>query len=431
MNMIQFSIASLRFRALGNIFNVIVLALGVALIVMLLQVSDQLERRFDSDLEGIDLVVGAKGSPLQLILSSVFHVDSPTGNIPLEEANKLKENPLVKSSIPLALGDSFKGFRIVGTSPDYATHYHATLAEGVFWQKPMEAVMGSEVARISKSKLGDSFSGSHGLSEGGEAHEASPYKITGILAPTGTVIDRLVLTDVGSVWEVHQHHDDHADKDTHADKDKHEKAKGNSDKSDDAADSKHHDDDEERAADKKELTALLISYKTSLAAASLPRLVNQNTSLQAASPAFEMARMLALLGTGGEVARLFAYALMSIAAVGSFISLLGAVNERQYDMALLRTLGMTRKRLFSFVIMQGLVLGAVGAALGLVFGHIFSGFAMHWIEATRHISLTGGGVHAYELSIAFGAIVLSACAAFVPALMAYRMNVATVLSRRN
>ena len=117
MNLFRLSLASLRFRALSNGVNVVVLALGIATIVTLLRLDSQVDGRFHRDLAGIDLVVGAKGSPIQLILSSVFHLDIPNGNIPLAEAEKLEKNPLVKEAIPISLGDSYRGFRIVGTTP--------------------------------------------------------------------------------------------------------------------------------------------------------------------------------------------------------------------------------------------------------------------------------------------------------------------------
>src|ERR1700734_3828780 len=140
MNLLRLGFRNLCFNPLTTLFNVVVLALGIATIVTLLQVSQQLEQRFDRDLQGIDLVVGAKGSPVQLILSSVFHLDFPNGNIPLDEAEKLKANPLIKSAIPIALGDNYNSFRIVGTTTDYIDHYNGTLAQGRLYNTQMEAV---------------------------------------------------------------------------------------------------------------------------------------------------------------------------------------------------------------------------------------------------------------------------------------------------
>ena len=146
MNILTLSLANLKFRAMSSLFNVLILSLGIATIITLLQISRELEQRFTRDLAGIDLVVGAKGSPIQLILSSVFHLDIPNGNIPLDEAEKLEKNPLIKAAIPLALGDNYNGFRIVGTTPAYISHYAGTLAEGRLYEAPMEAVLGSDVA---------------------------------------------------------------------------------------------------------------------------------------------------------------------------------------------------------------------------------------------------------------------------------------------
>src|SRR5690242_9624619 len=165
----------------------------------------QIEERMTRDARGIDLVVGAKGSPMQLVLSAVFHLDVPTGNIPLTEATKLAANRAVKKAIPLALGDSYRGFRIVGSSHDYPAHYGARIADGGLWAAPMEAVLGAEVAARSGLKIGATFTGAHGLGEGGDEHEKEAYKVVGILAPGGTVLDRLVLTSIESVWEVHEH----------------------------------------------------------------------------------------------------------------------------------------------------------------------------------------------------------------------------------
>lgn len=419
MNLLTISWANLRFRRLSAAFNVLILALGIATIITLLHISEQVGQRFERDLKGIDLVVGAKGSPLQLILSSVFHLDIPTGNIPLEEAEKLKTNPLIQSAIPIALGDSFRGFRIVGTTPDYAAHYAASPAQGGFWSTPMQAVLGSEVARITKVKLGADFVGSHGLTAGGEQHEAFPYRVVGILTPTGTVIDRLVLTGVASVWKVHEahhHHEGEADDDHD-----HEDADGDHDHEE------HDHEDHDHAP--REVTAMLLSYKSPAAAVTLPRLINKTSAMQAASPAFEMARLLKIVGVGGDAVRVFGGLLMLIAAVGFFITLLGAVNERRYDLALIRSLGATRRHVLGLVLAEGLSLGVLGTVLGVLLGHLFAYAAQCWIEQSRHMTLNSVGFHPLEIYVAALALLVSVVAALIPALMAYRVNVSSILSK--
>ena len=242
MTLAGISLAYLRARPLATALNLLLLALGIATITVLLLATSQLEDRMSRDARGIDLVAGAKGSPMQLVLAAVFHIDAPAGNIPLAEALALAKNRAVKKAIPLALGDSFRGYRIVGTNHDYPAHYGATLGQGRLWAEPMEAVLGAEVAAAAKLAVGASFAGAHGLGEGGDVHEAEAYKVTGVLAATGTVLDRLVLTSVESVWEVHEHAG--------------------------------------QPAGGKEITALLIQYATPLAAAMLPRQVNASPSNQ-------------------------------------------------------------------------------------------------------------------------------------------------------
>lgn len=420
MDLLKLSFANLRYNQASNIFNIIVLALGIAIIVTLIQVSDQIERRFDSDLAGIDLVVGAKGSPIELILSSVFHIDVPNGNIPLSEAKNLEKNPLIKSYIPLALGDNYNGYRIVGTTPDYPAHYNAKLASGNYGTAKMQAVLGSDVAHASGLQVSQKFTGAHGLSEGGEEHKEFPYTVTGILAPTGTVIDRLILTDISSVWYIHEHHDEEDEAHDAHDAAK-KKTKG---KSKDSEESKAPE-----AKPEKEITSLLIAYKTPLAMATLPRLIDKSSSMQAASPVTEMMRLSKLLGFGTEVIKAFGAALVVIAATGFFMALFNTVSDRQYEIALLRILGATRNKIFSFVLAQGLVLGATGTVCGIVFGHIFSCLVRHWIENSRHVVLVPSGFHPYELLCALAAIVISIIASVIPAFMAYRVNVARVITR--
>jgi putative ABC transport system permease protein len=203
-------------QPLTGVLNLVLLTLGLASVAFVLLARGALSQAFERDLAGIDLVVGAKGSPMQLILSGVFHIDQPTGNVALAEVQALSRQPLVAEVIPLSLGDAVGGFRIVGTTPAYLAHYGATLAQGTGWSAPMQAVLGAQAERALRLSVGQQFVGSHGLGGGGHAHAASPYTVTGVLAPCGCVLDRLVLTATESVWQVHAHHAAPALGDAHA-----------------------------------------------------------------------------------------------------------------------------------------------------------------------------------------------------------------------
>jgi putative ABC transport system permease protein len=272
-------------------------------------VAHHIESAFDRDLAGIDAVVGAKGSPMQLILSGVLHLDVPPGNVPLSSIDALKNNPLVAEVIPVSLGDNLQGYRIVGTSLAYVDQYHAALAQGQLWDRPMQVVAGAAVARKLGLQIGQSFVGSHGLAAGGHAHGDSAYRVVGILQATGGVLDRLVLTDTASVWKVHEDYT--------------------------AVDAQ----DRQVMEAEREVTMALVRYKSPLAAMSFPRWVNTSTEMQAASPALEVTRLLHMLGLGTDVLRAFASMLLFTAGLSVFIALWNAVRERRGDLALLRMLG--------------------------------------------------------------------------------------------
>lgn len=396
MTLPQLALAYLRHRPLNTLLNVILLALGIAMIVVLLLFSAQMEDRLTRDSRGIDMVVGAKGSPLQLILSSIYQIDMPTGNIPLADAKKLKSHPMIKTIVPLALGDAFRGFRIVGTEHNYLDLYHAKLAQGELWGEPLDATLGAKVAKVTGLKLGDTFTGSHGLGAGGGEHEAAPFKVVGILAETGGVADRLVLTGIDSVWKMHEHH--------------------------------AQEKQETESNDDREVTALLIQYRTPLAGASLPREINTQSAMQAASPAFETARLLSLLGVGVDTLRAFAIVLMASALLSMFIALTNTLDERRYDLAIMRTLGAGNTSLFVLVLLQGVLLAAIGALLGIVLGHLAAQALGMWFNITQQMAFTGLIWVKQEFWLIAVAIVVGIVAAILPAIRAYRTDIARTLA---
>jgi putative ABC transport system permease protein len=432
VNLFTLSLAYLRARALSAALNLVLLALGVGTIVVLLLFSAQLEDRLTRDARGIDLVVGAKGSPLQLILSSIYHVDVPTGNIPLAEAEALKRHPLVQAAIPLALGDGYHGFRIVGTEPAYPAHYGGRVAAGRLWERALEATIGTEVATVTGLSVGSTFVGVHGIAGEGAAHGEHPYRVVGILAPTGTVLDRLILTAVDSVWLVHEAHHEGAEGEDHDGHDEHaDHTEGR------ASDRMPHDQDhgatgrESRGADVDlEVTALLIRYASPLAAATLPRLVNSRSALQAASPAFETARLLTLVGVGLDTLRGFGLLLIGTAALGVFVALYNAMQERRYDLALMRSLGATGWTLFRQVLLEGTILAVSGAVLGVALGHGAAELLGRLLPEARAMGLSGLAwldAEWYLLGLV-GAVGI--VAAVLPALQAYRTDIAVILAAR-
>lgn len=410
MTLTSLALAYARRRPLATLLVVALAALGVAIATLTLIVSQELERRLHGDAAGIDLVVGAKGSPLQLVLAGVYHADVPPGNIPYASLAALRANPRVAEAIPLALGDSVGGFRIVGTEPALAEHYRATLAAGAMFGAPMQAVLGSDVARLTGLAIGAAFAGTHGLAPGGGAHAEDPYTVVGILAPTGRVVDRLVLTPLASVWDVHERH--HAATPAPA---KPANGKGS------GAKAVKEDDD-------RELTLVLVRYATPLAATSLAREINAQSALVAASPAGETARLFTVFGVGLDLVRAFAAVLVGAATLLLFVALAQALEERRYDLAILRALGARRRDLVFVLMAESVTLALAGALLGVLLGHVAAASIGAWLPAAA--PLAGA---AWRPSLQEGAVVALALAGGIlaacwPAWRASRLDVAAALS---
>lgn len=419
MNLFRLSLAYLRRNALSAVLNLLLLALGIATITVLLLFSHQMEQRLSRDAGGIDMVVGAHGSPLQLILSSVFHIDAPTGNIPLEDARWVQEHPLVADAIPLALGDSYRGFRIVGSEHSYIGHYGGTLAAGTLWEKDLEAVLGSRVAERTELGVGDTFVGVHGITAegavGSETHDDHPYTVTGVLEPTGSVADRLIHVSVPSVWKVHGH--DHDDEASHAHA------------GDDAADGHGHEHEDDHGDEDRELTALLVQYQSPLAAVTLPRAVNNRGQLQGAAPAYQTARLMQLMGVGMDTLRAFGWILVGAAGLGVFIGLYNALKYRRYDLALMRALGASRGKLMSHVLIESVLLALLGALLGLALGHVAAEVIGQMFRQTQQLNITGTVFLIQELWLVVLAVGVGIMAALIPAIQAYRTDIAETLGR--
>ena len=403
MTTLRLAFAYLASRPLATILHVLMLALGVATAAFLMLFTSQAEERLARDAKPVDLVVGAKGSPLQLILSSVFHVDMPTGNIGLEESKAISRHPMVASATPVALGDSFRGHRIVGTDESFIGLYEAKVVAGRAFRDEMEVVLGSEVARRHRLAPGAKIVGSHGLAQAGPGHDEDPFEVVGVLAPTGTVIDRLVLTPVESVWHVHEHH-------------------GGLQPAPPAA--------APSQGGRLEITALLVKYRTPLAAAMLPRLVNSSTSMQAASPAFESARLLDMVGVGVQTLQWFAAVMMASAALSVFVALTSALQERRYDLALLRTLGARPLRLASLTLAEGVTLLVSGVILGLALGHGAAHALGLWLAQSGSWPLAGLAWAPGETILVAAVFAGGFATCLVPAVQAYLSDPASLLAKR-
>jgi len=410
MNISRLAWTNLISNPFNTILSLLLMTFGVGIISLLLLLGNQIEQQLQHNLRGIDMVVGAKGSPLQLILSSVYHIDNPTGNISYKEADKLTKNPMVDFTIPLSYGDSYNGFRIVGTTSEYPKLYDAKLNEGEFWKESMEVVIGSMVARISNLKIGDKFYGTHGLGEGGHIHDNHDYKVVGILKPSNSVIDKLIITDIKSVLEVHDHQ---VEDDVICSGDHHD----------------HHDHHNHNLciSDDFMITSMLVKFKSPVGLIQLPRKVNETTSLQAAIPVFEINRLTNLLGFGVQTINLIALIIMLVSGLSIFISLYNSLKRRRYELALIRVHGATRWQLIKLVFLEGLTLSFLGTIFGILISRLIL-FLMRLLVNQKQMLNIEFELISQELWLFLIALFIGLTASLIPAILTYRINIPKILS---
>ncbi|WP_231874716.1 ABC transporter permease [Polaribacter atrinae] len=333
------------------------------------------------------------------MLASVLHLDNPTGNISYAKAKKISKNPMIKSAIPISYGDNYKGFRIVGTIEEYLNIYNAELKKGRFVNKSMEVVLGTNVAKQLNLNIGDTFLSSHGLVENNiDVHE-DELTVVGILKPTQKVIDRLIITNLESIWDVHHH--GHQEEEHH-----------------------HH----HGSHDDKEITSLLITFKSKRALLSLPRKNNESTNMQAALPIYELNKLYDYTSIGFETINWIAYLILIISCLTIFTSLYKMVKERAFDLAILRTYGASNFQLIQMVLYEGLFIAFVAFLLGVTFIKIGFYFVINSVKTNYQQNILQQLPFTDFLEIAsiiFTMVIVSVLLAIYPII---KMNISTILS---
>lgn len=382
-------------KPLNASLSVVLMALSVALISLSFQLKKVFSEKIENSTAGIDMVVGAKGSPLQLILASVLHVDNPTGNINYAEAQKLSRNPLVKQTIPLSYGDNYKGYRIIGTTEAYQELYNATLASGSNFTKSHQVVVGANVAKNLSLQLEDELISSHGLVDNDvNAHHDHALKVVGIFKPTNTVLDNVIVTSIETIWHVHEHEGE-----------------------------ENHEEEEE-----KEITSLLVQFRNPMAMVQLPRMINQQTNMQAALTNYELERLFNFTGIGVQVITLIAIAILIISIFSIFISLYRIVKERRYELALMRVYGATATQLVLVVLIEGLLLGVIGYVVGIILSKLGMFFFGNYIGAEFKYSIQQSLFIKEEIYLLGGMVLLLIIATLAATLPVFKLNVSKILT---
>ena len=393
----------LKFRWLVSLLTIFGISTGVALVCAVLVLRHESERALSRDAGLYDLVAGGKGSPLQLVLSSVYHLDSPTGNIPYKEYERIRSDPRVEWAAPVGLGDNYLGYRIIGTEkhffdlPDREGNLFFELAEGDVFQDRFDVVLGSQVAQASGLEIGDSFFGTHGLIEvaGAEVHRDFPYRVSGILAPSGTAQDRAIFGTLKSVWEIHETEDL-----------LHSAIQGSAIMADHKT---------------RETTAILVRLETPGLRLWMADEIREGTDGIAAIPINEIMRFQqGILGPVQQILLAIAGVVVAVSCLTVLITLHQAAERRRRDIAILRSLGAYRREVATLVFSEGLLLTGGGILLGLLIGHGGMAIAVDYFREATGLILNPWRIPSNELYALLIMALSGALASTFPAISSYR-----------
>ena len=340
---------------------------------------------------------------------------------------------MVGSSIDLLYGDNYKGYRIVGTEQKFLDLYNAKIKEGKKWDEPFEVVVGSKIYSKFNIKIDDELVSSHGLRETGELHTDRLFKVVGLLEPSNSVIDQLIVTSPQSIWDLHDDHDhgseDHEEEHDHEHDEEHDHDHDEEhDHEHDDEDDHEHDHEYDHEHDDKEITAMLIKFKSPMNIIQFPRQINEDTNLQAAVPSYEISRLFKLFGFGIETLTYLAYLIIIVSAFSLFINLFNSMRERKYEMALIRTLGSSRRQLSMMIIFESLILTTVGFFIGLLVNRLGVMFVSSLMEESLNYNLKSFGILNEELLLLGLSIFIGLISSIIPALQVYNLNISETLA---
>ncbi len=407
---------SLRQHWVSTCITVLSAALACGLVMAVVSINRQSTEAFTSGASGFDAVLGARGSQLQLVLNSVFHLETSPGNIPYKRYLAVKKNVWVKTAVPLAVGDNYQGFRIVGTTAELfeSFRYGKDRSLGVekggeFWKgfKPekWEAVIGSMVAQRTGLKVGDAFNSYHGLTFDPSMQHPDRFTVVGVLEATNTPADRVVWVPLESYYAMSGHD-----------------LKPLPGADEDSVPKKG----EPIPDDYKEVSAVMLKLKSPMFGAQLSEQINrQGNVMTLAWPIGQsMAELFEKIGWVNRVLTLVGYLIMVVAAGSILSSLYNTMNERKREFAILRALGARRMVVFGAIVLEAVVIAGMGGVAGFVFYGVLLTGAASVIRAQTGVVLD---VMAFDPVLMWAPLAmmgLGALAGVAPALKAYMTDVA-------
>lgn len=415
-------------RPLGPILSTLLIGLSVALLVFSLRLQNKVEHRFSENLAGIQMILSAKGSPLQSVLCNLFHLDNPTGNISIQNAQPyLRPNhPYIQTAIPISLGDNYKGYRIVGCTDAFFKHYQLSLASGQELTENNTVIIGSTVAEELSLKIGDTFHSGHGIRDIGMEHEDSgPLKVVGILKPKNNITDQLIYTLASTVWA--QHEDGSHKEEVNEEGANKEGAKSSTSH---VTPTIRVNEDLLPHVD-REITAVLLVFKGhNMQVLNFGRQINARTPIMAADPAIEINRLYLWIGSGMDITYLLALAIFAISMISIFISQWMTIKERISDMAIIRVLGGGRSTVIKIILLESLIIGVLGIGLGYLLSTAAFMTINPWLIDQYQIRLPIIYWDQKEIFLCATILFISVIAVWIPAWRLYRLPLASALDTK-
>jgi putative ABC transport system permease protein len=433
MSLLRIAWRSIQQRALASALTALSVAMGVALVVGVLVIYGVVDQSFRRGAQGYDMIVGAKGSPLQLVLNTVFHLSQPVETIPYryyEEFTVGRFSPAVELAIPVCTGHDFRGCPVIATVPDafdkltYLDNQRYAFTQGGNFKadKPFEAVAGAMAARLANLQLGDKFVPvAKGEVEGHGGHE--PFTVVGILAPTGTPNDRTLFINLEGFYrcDAHRHGPSFEEKLLAQKATATAEPKG-------AADQHAHEAEEEAH---RQISAILIctsSEKQQLAMA-LPTVVNEDTVAQAVMPSRVISELFdGIVGNIQLLLLVLAVLVVIVAGISILVSIYNSMNDRRHDIAVMRALGARRWTVMSVILTESILLSLGGGFAGLAMGHGLVAVLGPTIADQTGVVVSSLAFQPVELVLVPGLILLAALVGYLPAMSAYRTDVAKALT---
>jgi putative ABC transport system permease protein len=409
------AVKSLRNRKFTAGLTVVSIALAVMLLLGVERIRSESREGFTATISGTDLIVGARASPVHLLLYAVFRIGNPTNNLRWESYRDIARHPEVAWTIPLSLGDSHRGFRVLGTTQDYFEHLRfgggrgLRMARGKAFEDAHDAVLGADVAEKLDYRPGDSIIIAHGAGEVSfSLHERQPFTVVGVLARTGTPVDRTVHVTLDGLDAVHSEDDGYDPLATALIGSAGETAKP------------------------RAISAFLVGLKSRPAALAMQRTINEyrGEPLTAILPGVTLQEMWEIAGTIERTLFAVSALVVVVGLAGMLVALLTGLSERRREMAVLRSVGARPLHVFGLLLGEAAFLTLLGIALGVAALYVGLLGGRPWLESRLGLFITVGWPSAYE----FGLMILVAAAGvlvgLVPAYRIYRYSLADGMTIR-